>query len=111
MGSQFDSSGNVYDWWAPDAKNNFSNKTKCFVSQYSKYEDKELGQRVNGNLTLGENVADAGGLKISYKVLFSLSSLVTISFRLSNVLLTNKQNSQDSRNSLQINCSIYHLQR
>jgi putative endopeptidase len=65
QGRQFDADGNLRDWWtAADAKM-FADRTKILVDQYSKF--KVLGKLpVNGQLTLGENIADQGGIAIAY---------------------------------------------
>ncbi len=65
QGRQFDADGNLRDWWtATDAKM-FADRTQILVEQYSKF--KVLGKLpVNGELTLGENIADQGGIAIAY---------------------------------------------
>lgn len=65
MGSKFDANGNMQNWWNPDDAKKFSEKTKILVEQFNKFEvDKDLF--VNGELTLGENIADLGGLAVAY---------------------------------------------
>jgi len=64
-GSQFDKKGNLEDWWTPEVKKQFKAKTSCIVDQYGKYESIP-GVHVNGKLTLGENIADNGGIKLAY---------------------------------------------
>ncbi|KNC80796.1 hypothetical protein SARC_06859 [Sphaeroforma arctica JP610] len=64
-GSQYDGTGNLENWWQNETETSFNELTQCFVNQYSEYtvlgkDGKELF--VNGNLTLGENMADNGGL-------------------------------------------------
>lgn len=68
-GRHYDQNGNFTDWWDDDTVDAFEAKTECFVDQYSKFtiqdpQGKEL--HVNGRLTLGENIADAGGLSAAY---------------------------------------------
>lgn len=68
-GSQYDETGKYNDWWSNETRKAFNEKTTCFVDQYSKYsvtgpDDKEI--HVNGQLTLGENVADAGGIHAAF---------------------------------------------
>jgi predicted metalloendopeptidase len=68
VGSQFDKYGEYRDWWSPETKDTYQGKTSCFVDQYFNLSLPELngtGQGVDGNLTLGENIADNGGAKIS----------------------------------------------
>ncbi len=64
-GRQFDGHGNLRDWWtAADAKE-FEQRTACIAKQYSAYTVVD-DVKVNGDLTLGENVADLGGLLLAY---------------------------------------------
>lgn len=68
-GSEYDENGVLRNWWDDTTRKNFENKTSCFVDQYSKFtvegpDGKQLN--VNGKLTLGENIADAGGLTAAY---------------------------------------------
>jgi endothelin-converting enzyme len=65
QGQKYDASGNYRQWWTPQSVKNFEERTKCFASQYSNYSVD--GYRVNGQLTLGENIADNGGLHTSYQ--------------------------------------------
>jgi endothelin-converting enzyme/putative endopeptidase len=59
-GSQFDSKGNLKDWWTKEDREKFDARTKCVDDQYSGYVSVE-DVHINGKLTLGENVADLGG--------------------------------------------------
>jgi putative endopeptidase len=65
-GSQYDADGNLRDWFAPEDHAKFAAKTKALVAQYSAYEPVK-GYHVNGELTLGENIADNSGLALAYK--------------------------------------------
>lgn len=65
MGSQFDASGAMVNWWTAEDKEKFDAKTQLLIDQYNDYEVLE-GVFVNGQLTLGENIADLGGLTIAY---------------------------------------------
>ncbi len=67
-GSQFDADGNLVDWWTPEDKANFEKATKALAAQYDKYEPVK-GTFVNGTFTNGENIADLGGVNISYDAL------------------------------------------
>ncbi|MGE0406643.1 MAG: M13 family metallopeptidase [Candidatus Korobacteraceae bacterium] len=68
QGSQFDEKGNLRNWWSAQDRKEFEERTGCFVDQYSKFEP--LPQMpINGKLTLGENVADNGGLRIAFMAL------------------------------------------
>jgi putative endopeptidase len=64
-GSQYDAKGDLASWWEPETRKRFEAKTQCLVDQYSAYET--LGVKLNGKLTLGENIADLGGLKIAFR--------------------------------------------
>jgi predicted metalloendopeptidase len=69
QGSQYDGDGNLLDapgWFTQADLDKFKEKTKALVAQYSAYEPIP-GYHVNGELTLGENIADNAGLAISYK--------------------------------------------
>jgi predicted metalloendopeptidase len=68
QGSRFDSEGNVRDWWTTEDREEFDKRARVVVDQYSAHEIEE-GLRVNGELTLGENIADIGGLKIAFAAL------------------------------------------
>ncbi len=46
--------------------NSFMNRTHCMKGQYDSYVVDSVGKKVNGKLTLGENIADNGGMKINY---------------------------------------------
>jgi len=65
-GSQSDGDGNLRDWWTKDDKANFKALTSALVQQYSAFSPID-GYHVNGELTLGENIADNSGLAIAYK--------------------------------------------
>lgn len=64
QGRKYDKNGNLADWWAPADAENFNSRTRVLVDQYNSYKMLDsLG--VNGEMTLGENIADNGGLQIS----------------------------------------------
>ena len=65
-GSQYDGTGNLRVWWTEEDRNRFDAKTKALVAQYSAFSPLP-GYHVNGELTLGENIADNAGLEIAYK--------------------------------------------
>ena len=65
-GSQFDSDGNLRDWWTQEDHQRFAAKAAALVTQYDASEPVP-GYHVNGKLTLGENIADNSGLAIAYK--------------------------------------------
>lgn len=66
QGSQYDANGNLHDWFTPEDHERFAAKTRALVAQYARYEPVP-GYHVNGQLTLGENIADNAGLAIAYK--------------------------------------------
>ena len=67
-GRKFDADGNLNDWWsAADAKA-FDDRAQLVVNEYDTFEPLP-GQHVNGKLTLGENLADLGGVNIAYEAL------------------------------------------
>ncbi|XP_048752653.1 endothelin-converting enzyme homolog isoform X3 [Ostrea edulis] len=64
QGREYDKYGNLHSWWNNQSIVNFQNRTQCIVDQYSQYK---LGNNyVKGKQTLGENIADNGGLKAAY---------------------------------------------
>ncbi|HEY5613825.1 MAG TPA: M13-type metalloendopeptidase [Lysobacter sp.] len=65
QGSRFGASGNFENWWSPADAKGFSGLTDKLVSQFNGYEAVK-GSMVNGKLTLGENIADLGGLATAY---------------------------------------------
>jgi putative endopeptidase len=65
-GSQFDGDGVLRNWWTDDDRKAFEAVGARLVAQYETYEPL-AGKRVNGKLTLGENIADLSGLQIAYK--------------------------------------------
>ena len=66
QGAQYDGDGNLRDWWTAADHKNFAAKTKQLVAQYSSFSPIP-GNFVNGELTLGENIADNSGVAIAYK--------------------------------------------
>jgi putative endopeptidase len=64
-GRQFDGNGNLSDWWTPEDAKKFEEKTDCEVKEYGNFVAVD-DVKVNGKLTLGENTADNGGLRLAY---------------------------------------------
>lgn len=64
-GRRFDSAGRLRDWWTEAASTAFSERAARLGEQYSQYEPVP-GVRVNGQLTMGENIGDLGGLEMAY---------------------------------------------
>ena len=73
QGSKFDAEGNLSNWWTPEDLAAFQERTECTAKQYDGYvsvKDPASGDvHLNGHLTLGENTADNGGLKVAYMAL------------------------------------------
>ncbi|MCQ8119557.1 M13 family metallopeptidase [Methylomonas rosea] len=65
QGSQYDGSGRLRNWWQKASRQNFEAKTKRLVTQYNAYEPIQ-GLHLNGQLTLGENIGDMGGVSLAY---------------------------------------------
>lgn len=65
-GREYDKDGNLRPWWKNSSVEAFKQQTECMVQQYSNYSVN--GEPVNGRHTLGENIADNGGLKAAYRV-------------------------------------------
>ena len=65
-GRQFDAQGNLRDWWTPEDGKEFVKRASCISDQYSTYVVID-DIKINGKLTLGEDVADLGGLLLAYK--------------------------------------------
>lgn len=66
-GSQYNGTGSLQNWWSNATRQQFEQRTQCLSRFYSKYtlpEDPSV--HVNGNLTLGENLADLGGVKVAF---------------------------------------------
>jgi len=65
QGRQFDKDGNLSNWWTKDDERNFNDRAECMVKQYNAIESVP-GVHLNGKLTLGENLADLGGLWLAW---------------------------------------------
>jgi endothelin-converting enzyme/putative endopeptidase len=64
-GRQFDKDGNLKDWWTTEDEQKFTDRAECMVKQYDAIEAVP-GVHLNGKLTLGENLADLGGLWLAW---------------------------------------------
>ena len=67
-GRKYDAEGNQRDWWAADDVARFKERAQCFIDEYSAFHIED-GTPVDGKLTLGENIADNGGIRLSYAAL------------------------------------------
>lgn len=65
-GREYDKEGNLRPWWQNSSVEAFRQRTECMVEQYNHYTIN--GEPINGKQTLGENIADNGGLKAAYHV-------------------------------------------
>jgi putative endopeptidase len=70
-GRQYDGKGNLTDWWTKADAAKFKARTQCVVDQYSGYVAVDT-LHINGKLTLGENVADLGGVRLGYVALMKI---------------------------------------
>jgi putative endopeptidase len=68
QGRQFDGNGNLHEWWAKGVGDAFNERAECVAKQYDGYTAVE-DVKLNGHLTLGENIADIGGLKLALSAL------------------------------------------
>jgi putative endopeptidase len=68
QGSKYDGHGNLREWQTPDDRKAFTERTDCEVKEYDNFEPVP-GAKVNGKLTLGENTADNGGIRIAFLAL------------------------------------------
>jgi putative endopeptidase len=68
QGSQFDEEGNLKNWWTASDRANFEKLTKRYIAYFNEIEALP-GFKINGALTIGENVADLGGLTLAYYAL------------------------------------------
>lgn len=76
QGSQYDKEGNLNNWWTAEDKANFDARTKVMEEAFNKIEVAP-GVHANGAFTLGENIADHGGLQISYNAFRKLPQPTT----------------------------------
>ena len=68
QGSQYDGQGNLNEWWTESDRAAFSARADKLIAQYDAFEPRDLpGEKVNGALTVGENIGDLGGLTIAHK--------------------------------------------
>jgi len=64
-GVKYDKLGNKRNWWNNQTQSNFNDKAKCMIDQYNKF--KFGNYSINGKMTIGENIADNGGLRLAYQ--------------------------------------------
>jgi putative endopeptidase len=68
QGRRYDANGNLNDWWTKEDADKFQARAKKVIDQYASYTPLP-GQHVNGELTLGENIADLGGTSIAFEAM------------------------------------------
>lgn len=66
QGRKFDGDGKMSEWWAPEVAQKYEARAACVESQYSDYAVPD-GTHVKGDLTLGENIADLGGMRLAFR--------------------------------------------
>nr|XP_006812594.1 PREDICTED: endothelin-converting enzyme-like 1-like [Saccoglossus kowalevskii] len=88
-GAQFDKDGNINNWWTDESWDKFERRSQCLVDLYSQYVME--GTRVNGLLTMGENMADIGGLTQSYFAYKQMESREGTELPLAGLNLTQEQ--------------------
>ena len=68
QGSKYDGDGRLTDWWTPEDRAAFEERTKSLIEQYNALAPRQVpDHHVNGALTIGENIGDLGGLSIAWK--------------------------------------------
>jgi putative endopeptidase len=68
QGRRYDAEGNLNDWWSPADAREFQSRAQRIVEQYGRFEPLP-GVRLNGELTMGENIADLGGVSLAFEAL------------------------------------------
>ena len=66
-GAQFDAQGNLENWWSETTLQHFHNLSQCFIDQYTSILDARVELHLNGRNTLGENIADNGGVREAFE--------------------------------------------
>ncbi|XP_060708153.1 membrane metallo-endopeptidase-like 1 [Hemiscyllium ocellatum] len=91
-GRKYDKDGNLYDWWSNFSTVHFNDRSRCLVHQYGNYMwDLAGGQNVSGINTLGENIADNGGVRQAYKAYLKWVKNEGEEMKLPGLDLTHKQ--------------------
>jgi putative endopeptidase len=68
QGSRFDGHGRLHNWWSDEDRDAFEARTKNLITQFNELSPRDLpGHFVNGDLTIGENIGDLGGLAIAWR--------------------------------------------
>lgn len=69
QGRKYNSEGNLVDWWTQKDADEYERRSNVMLEQANQFE--VYDQKVQGKLTLGENIADLGGVKLAYKAMIS----------------------------------------
>jgi predicted metalloendopeptidase len=80
-GRRYDAKGEMKDWWQPETVEGFKKRSGCISSLFDTY--KVMNKQVNGKLTLGEDIADAGGIKFSYRAFLAKAPRTEVPLSLS----------------------------
>ena len=80
-GRKFAANGNLADWWTPEDATEFEKRAACFVDQYGAYTVAGGEVKLNGKLTLGENTADNGGVRIAHMALMDTLAVAAAPLR------------------------------
>lgn len=89
QGREYDRFGNLNRWWNNATISRFKKRTECIQKQYSKYRME--GQHLNGKQTLGENIADNGGLKAAFHAYLEYSKGARINYTLPGLKYNHRQ--------------------
>ncbi|KAG1679571.1 Endothelin-converting enzyme [Nymphon striatum] len=89
MGRTYDKNGNLHKWWKNETIREFNERTKCMKEQYSQY--KLFDEKICGERTVGENIADNGGLKSAYHAYLSTVKKEGAEPKLPGLGMTNNQ--------------------
>nr|CAD7574544.1 unnamed protein product [Timema californicum] len=89
QGREYDEFGNLHQWWNNKTIDKFKNRTDCVVDQYSEFEINN--KHLNGKQTLGENIADNGGLKAAFHAYLKWASINNEESPLPGLNLTHRQ--------------------
>ncbi|XP_065287846.1 neprilysin-1-like [Dermacentor albipictus] len=66
QGSQYDGEGRLVDWWSNKTEQKFNEKKECFIKQYGSMVNPVTNETVHGENTVGENIADNGGVRVAF---------------------------------------------
>ncbi|KAL1469255.1 hypothetical protein MTO96_004964 [Rhipicephalus appendiculatus] len=72
-GAQYDGKGRLVDWWSNDTEDEFNEKKSCFINQYGNIINPGTKTKIHGENTVGENIADNGGVRLAFATHVRLS--------------------------------------